>query len=147
MTYQVNNKWMVPFEFTKMHVHLNFSEVLSIVVFSEEMKVVNKYMKYIPWNMHMVLLCSVVSENIEAETKWPPFHRRHLKVHFLKKISLKYVPYGSIDSRNGLAPNRWQAIIWSNVSMFHWRMYASFGFNELLMDVCDYYLSGLLQLL
>ena len=35
----------------------------------------------------------------------------------LNEISLKYVPYGPIDnivSDNGLAPNRRQAIIWSN---------------------------------
>ena len=95
MTYQVNNKWIVPFEFTiiqsifcllnlpKIHVHLNFSEHLSVAVFSEETIVV-KYMKYIPWNMHMEILCFVVSEHIEAEKKWPPFRRRHLKVHFIE---------------------------------------------------------------
>ena len=38
------------------------------------------------------------------------------------KISLKFVPksqnYSSIVSDNGLAPTRWQAIIWSNDGKF-----------------------------
>ena len=31
-------------------------------------------------------------------------------------VSLKFVPKGLINtgSKNGLAPNRWQAIIWNN---------------------------------
>ena len=39
--------------------------------------------------------------------------------------------YGSIGSYNGLAPNRRQAIIWTNVSMLYWRINASLGLNEL----------------
>ena len=39
--------------------------------------------------------------------------------------------YGSIGSDNGLAPNRWQAIIWSNDGMFYWCIHASLGPNEL----------------
>ena len=33
--------------------------------------------------------------------------------------------YTSIGSDSGLAPNRWQAIIWSNDDPFLWRIYAS----------------------
>ena len=32
---------------------------------------------------------------------------------------------------NGLAPNRWQATIWTSVNMFHWRIYTSLGLNGL----------------
>ena len=39
--------------------------------------------------------------------------------------------YDSIGSDNGLVPNRRQAIIWSNVGMFYWPIYASLGLNEL----------------
>ena len=40
--------------------------------------------------------------------------------------------YGNIDSNNGLAQNRQQAIIWSNVSMRYWCIYASLGLNVLM---------------
>ena len=56
------------------------------------------------------------------------------------KISLKFVPRGPInnpntDSDNGLAPTRWQAIIWTK-----WCIYASLGFNELgkIDHLCDF---------
>ena len=45
-------------------------------------------------------------------------------VWILIKISLKFVPkirinqYSSIGSDNGLAPTRWQAIIWTNDGQF-----------------------------
>ena len=38
--------------------------------------------------------------------------------------------YGSIDSDNGLVPNRHQAIIWSSVGMLCWCIYASLGLHE-----------------
>ena len=37
---------------------------------------------------------------------------------------------GSIGSDNGLALNSRQAIIWSNVAMLYWHIYASFSLNE-----------------
>ena len=46
-------------------------------------------------------------------------------------ISLKYAPSSPnwqkaiIDSGNGLAPNRRQAIIWINDDPAHWRIYAA----------------------
>ena len=46
------------------------------------------------------------------------------------KISLKYIPQGLIYN-NGLAPNKCQAIIWSNVNMLYWCMYVSLGLGEL----------------
>ena len=33
-------------------------------------------------------------------------------------------------SDNGLAPNRWQAIIWTKDGIVNWRIYASLGLNE-----------------
>ena len=39
--------------------------------------------------------------------------------------------YASIGSGHGLAPNRRQAITWTNDDPVHWRIYASLGRNEL----------------
>ena len=55
------------------------------------------------------------------------------------QISLKHVPRnpidnkpGSIGSGNGLAPNRRQAIIWTDDDPVHWRIYAALGGDELI---------------
>ena len=53
------------------------------------------------------------------------------------KISLKFVPNVpinnllSVGSDNGLAPNRRQAIIWTNAYPIHWRRYAALEGGEL----------------
>ena len=41
--------------------------------------------------------------------------------------------YGSIGYENGPAMNRRQAIVWTNIVMFYWCIYASLGLNELMM--------------
>ena len=38
--------------------------------------------------------------------------------------------YLSIGSVNGLAPNRRQAIIWTNADLIHWRIYTAPGGEE-----------------
>ena len=46
------------------------------------------------------------------------------------QVSLTYVPNWqkvSIGLGNGLAPNRRQAITWTNVDRVHWRIYAARG--------------------
>ena len=40
-----------------------------------------------------------------------------------------------IGSDNGLAPNRWQAIIWTNDDPVQWRKYESLDLNELSHQV------------
>ena len=40
--------------------------------------------------------------------------------------------YSSIGSDNGLVPNRWQAIFWTNGGLVYWCIYASLGLNELI---------------
>ena len=46
----------------------------------------------------------------------------------------------SIGLDNGLAPNRWQAIIWTNADPINWRIYATPGGDELtqmfIVSVC-----------
>ena len=55
----------------------------------------------------------------------------------LIKISLKFVPgvqltiTQHIGLDNGLAPNRQQAIIWTNADPIHWRIYAALRGDEL----------------
>ena len=44
---------------------------------------------------------------------------------------LKHWQYGSIAWDKGFALNRWQVIIWINVGMLYWCIYASLGLNEL----------------
>ena len=47
-------------------------------------------------------------QHIEAETKWTPFRRRHVQVHFLEwkylnfEISLKFIAKGSINNNPAL---------------------------------------------
>ena len=66
-----------------------------------------------------------------------PFCRRHFQIHFLESkivvfsFNIQLVSITSISSRNGLAPNRRQAIIWTNNGQVYWRRYASLGYNEL----------------
>ena len=58
-------------------------------------------------------------------------------VIILIEISQKFVPQGPIINiiiiglDNGLAPNRRQAIIWTNDGLDYWCIYASLGLNEL----------------
>ena len=75
------------------------------------------------------------------------YSRRHFQMYFFEwkktrdsiKIWRKFVPkspfwqYSSIGSDNGLAPDRPQAIIWTNdgSSFWRWRIYESLGLNEL----------------
>ena len=57
------------------------------------------------------------------------------KLEFIK-ISLKFGSESSSDNRlalagNGLAPNKWQAITWTNVDKDLWCHMMSLGHNEL----------------
>ena len=62
-----------------------------------------------PWWKEAINLVTFYQLNIEAETKWMPFRRRHVQVHFLNEnvwipieISLKFVPKGSINNNPAL---------------------------------------------
>ena len=55
----------------------------------------------------------------------------NIKQNFTEACSLgSDWQYCNIGSGIGSAPIRRQAIIWTNVGMFHWRIYASLGLNE-----------------
>ena len=64
------------------------------------------------------------------------------KFYILIEISLILVPEGPIDNclDNGLAPNRRQAIIWTNADLIRWHIYAALGgdeSNSLALGRCD----------
>ena len=60
------------------------------------------------------------------------------KVRILIEISLEFVPKGLIEFKpsigldNGLAPNRRQAIIWTNADPILWHIYVALGEDELI---------------
>ena len=81
---------------------------------------------------------------LEAETKLPPFFGRHFQMHFLEWKCMNFTydftencssyanyQYSSIGSDNVLAPDRRQAIIWTNASPTRWRIYAALRGTEL----------------
>ena len=70
-----------------------------------------------------LLISKGLVRHIEAETKWPPFSRRHCEMDLLEKkkniwtsikISLKFVPMGPFNNSPALVQTRRQAIIWIN---------------------------------
>ena len=95
-------------------------------------------------NKHIIFMPSLIFFNSSR----PGQNGRHFtdifKCIFINKkccisiwVSLKFVPKGLIDnvsigSGNGLAPNRWQAITWSNADPFHWCIYVTLGVDELI---------------
>ena len=84
--------------------------------------------------LHLLIFCSS-SEHNKAKKKWLLFRRQHFQMHFLEWKLLNFEQdftkicslvsnwqYVSIGSDNGLASNRCQAIIWSNVCMLYWHI-------------------------
>ena len=51
--------------------------------------------------------------------------------HLSLFLRVQLTTIDSIGSGNGLAPNSWQAIIWSNADLVHWHIYATLGGDEL----------------
>ena len=75
------------------------------------------------------------------------------KFCILIQISLKFVHKCLIDinigSGNGLVPNKWQAITWSNADPFHWRIYLALvklsAWCKVFFNVWESLLSDLIQ--
>ena len=61
------------------------------------------------------------------EWKVPYFYSNFTEVCSLGS----YCQKGSIGLGNGLAPNRWQAITWTDDDPSHWRIYAELAGDEL----------------
>ena len=82
---------------------------------------------------------------IPSWPKWPPFRRRHFQMRF-REWKVLYFDYNvtevcsswcnwqypSVGLDTGLALIRRQAIIWTNVDLMHWRIYAALGVDELI---------------
>ena len=80
---------------------------------------------FTPSTLSCCNICS--SKDTEAETKWPPFSRRHFILDFLQWKCLNFdsnftevccygsnQQYSRISWDNGLAPPMRQAVIWNN---------------------------------
>ena len=65
-------------------------------------------------------------------TLWGRKHFLNGNVDIFIKISLKFVLNDTICSDNGLTPNRWQAMTWTNFDPVLWHQMASLGHNEIL---------------
>ena len=64
---------------------------------------------------------------------WIKIYKFWIKFHW--NMFLRWTSnwqYGGIASDIGLAPKRRQAIIWSNVGMLHWCIYATHGLNDVI---------------
>ena len=105
---------------------------------------------YSPCVSTQLILYNNHIQHIEAETRWPPFFRRHFRTHFLEwkcynighnftEVFSKWPDqqYSSIGSDNGLAPIRRQAIIWTNdgyITDAYMRHSASM--SEIFCEIC-----------
>ena len=67
--------------------------------------------------------------HIWVEFRWSLFIRVQLTIS------------NNIDSGNGLAPKRWQAIAWTNFDPVHWRIYATPRGDELKFPMQCVYIS------
>ena len=71
-----------------------------------------------------------------SETPFSDAFSKRKLLYFIQ-ISLNFYPQGcnypnaSMDPDDGLAPNRWQAIILTNDGLVNWRIYASLGLSML----------------
>ena len=85
-------------------------------------------------------MSSISLNSSPPRTKWPPFRRRHVQMHFLEWKYLNFKQnfieirslgsnwqYVGIGSDNGLAPSRR-----TNLDPVHWRIYAALGGDELM---------------
>ena len=85
------------------------------------------------------LLTRVNFNSSPLEQNCRHFGRRRFKCIFLNEnrripiqTSPKFVPRSPIGSGNGLAPNRRQAIIWTNADPVHWRIHTALEGDELI---------------
>ena len=102
----------------------------------------NSFMSGSYWAHRKSEFMQVMSQHIEAWTKWPPFCRRYFQLHFLER-NFSYFgsnftdvcsigsdwPYVTIGLGNGLSPSRRQAIALINGDPVHWHGYASSDLN------------------
>ena len=84
-----------------------------------------------PTSYHQAYHHIVQVEHIEAETKWPPFHRPHFQMHFLElnfwiliQISLRFIPKGPINN------------IPSLVQIMAWRRSGDKPLSQPMMNIC-----------
>ena len=82
--------------------------------------------------------------------KWPSFCTWHFEINFLECKHIHFHwnfteiccqgfiwqwQWVSMGSKNGLAPNRWQAIIWTNSGLVKWHILVLLGLCESIKNV------------
>ena len=106
-----------------------------------------------PWDVQYIWSETCFHWHIEAETNGRHFPDNIFKWIFLNEHGLIWLGFHrSLFLRvqitifqhwsdNGLAPSRWQAIIWMVPSHYlnQWWLYASFGINELTVGKGSFY--------
>ena len=90
----------------------------------------------------------------DVVTQWPPFCRQQFQNYFLEwKCRIMYFDFifhfnlfPCVQSvvwhswlNRWLRPNRRKAIISTNAGLFHWRIYASLGLNELKFPMANHW--------
>ena len=106
---------------------------------------------YASHSMCKPMLCWINSS--PPEQNGHHFGRRYFQVHFLEwkweNSDSNFTEncshesnwqYRSFGSGNGLAPNRQQAIIWTNADPLRWHIYAALGGDELISGNMNSYL-------
>ena len=90
-----------------------------------------------PWTLitHLPLdKMTAFSQRIFSDTfSWMKSFVVWLKFYWSLFLRVK-LTITSIGSENGLAPNRRQAIIWTNTDLIHWRIYVALGGDELIQN-------------
>ena len=79
-------------------------------------------------------MAAVFQTTFSSAFSWMKMYEFRLRFYWslFPRVQLTISQAPSIVSDNGLAPNRRQAIIWSNDGLISRRIYASLGLNELM---------------
>ena len=93
---------------------------------------INLFCMKVYWLISALDEIAAISKTIFSDTfSWTKNFVFWWKVYcslFLSVLFTIIQHWFSLD--NGLAPNRWQAIIWTNANPIHWRIYEALGGDE-----------------
>ena len=70
-------------------------------------------------------------QQTKAWTEWPTFGRWNFRIHFPESLNFAW----NFTKVCFKAPNRWQAITWTNDDPVHWHLYVSLSLNEFMKQI------------